>query len=120
MSTSLDATLKTFDALMKRFGVGDPTTAAPPDPAARPFDILDYAKAAEQITAMSKELNEVIKELNTSLDSPALDARIVAVNKVSDHATASLRNLIYLVFGLAAGLIVLTFACARLYRAGRR
>src|SRR5688500_13487299 len=54
MSTSLNATLKTFDALMERFGVGEPApAAAAPDPAARPFDILDYAKAAEQITAMS-------------------------------------------------------------------
>ena len=117
MSTSLNATLKTFDALMKRFGVGEPPLPAPPpDPAARPFDVLDYAKAAEQVTAMTKELNEVIKELNTSLDSPALDARIVAVNRVSDHAVASLRDLIYLVFALAGGLVVLTFACAWAYR----
>ena len=124
MSTSLNATLKTFDALMKRFGVGEPTPPGPsPDPAAppaRPFDILDYAKTAEQVAAMSKQLNEVIKDLNTSLDSPALEARIVAVNRVSDHAVTNLRHLVYLVFALAAALIVLTFACARLYRARGR
>jgi hypothetical protein len=166
MSTSLNATLKTFDALMQRFGVGDQTPVAPPDPGAPPdsasppdfaappglaalpgpaastapaaspgpaaplgpsssadraprrFDILDYAKTAEQVTAMSKELNEVIKELNTSLDSPALDARIVAVNRVSDHAVANVRGLIYLVFALAGGLVVLAFVCAWTYRAG--
>jgi hypothetical protein len=116
MSDSLNATLKTFDALMKRFGVGEPSVAAAPDPAARPFDILDYAKAAEQITAMSKELSEVIKELNTSLDSPALDARIVAVNRVSDHAVENLRGLIYLVFALAGGVVLLSFGCAWVYR----
>ena len=68
---------------------------------------------------MSKELNEVIKELNTSLDSPALDARIVAVNRVSDHAVANLRGVIYLVFALAAGVVLLAFACAWALR-GRR
>jgi len=124
MSTSLNATLKTFDALMKRFGVGEPAPPGPPPdpsaPPARPFDILDYAKTAEQVAAMSKQLNEVIKDLNTSLDSPALEARIVAVNRVSDHAVTNLRHLVYLVFALAAALIVLTFACARIYRARGR
>ena len=119
MSGSLNTTLKTFDALMRRFGVGDPVPAdaPPPDPSARPFDILDYAKTAEQVTEMTKQLNEMVRELNTSLDSPALDARIVAVNRVSDHAAANLRGLIYTVFALAAGLIVLAFACAWVYRA---
>ncbi len=66
-SDSLGITITNFDALMKRFGVGVPDTkTAPPDPNARPFDVLDYAKTAEQVTAMAKQLNLAINELNTT------------------------------------------------------
>jgi hypothetical protein len=120
MSTSLNATLKTFDALMERFGVGNTNEASPsaaaPDPPSRPFDILDYAKTAEQITTMSKELNAVLKELNTTIDSPALDARLQAVDKVSDHATSNLRSLITRAFLLAGALVLFTFVCSLAYR----
>lgn len=121
MSTSLNTTLKTFDGLMERFGVGQ-TNAAPAasDPNARPFDILDYARTAEQVAAMSRELNAVLKELNTTLDSPALEARLAAVNQLSDHAAASLRSLVYQVFVLAVVLVVFTFGCLWTYRAYHR
>ena len=122
MSDSLNATLKTFASLMARFGVGQTNAAASASSTnsnPRPFDILDYAKTAEQLTAMCKGLNEVMKELNTSLDSPALEARLLAVNRLSDHATGEVRHLIYQVFVLAAALILFTFGCAWAYRKGR-
>jgi len=50
MASSINTTLITFDALMKRFGVGEP---APPDAPSQsdaatgpPFNILDYAHTA--------------------------------------------------------------------------
>jgi hypothetical protein len=110
LSDSLNTTLVTFDALMKRFGVGEPdTNAPPPDPNAKPFDILDYAKTAEQVTAMAKELNVAINELNTTLDSPALD-------KLSQEATGDVRGLLNHAFLLAVSLVVLIFGCALAYR----
>ena len=110
-SDSLGVTITNFDALMKRFGVGEPSTnAAPPDPNAKPFDILDYAKTAEQVTAMAKELNVAINELNTTLDSPAID-------KLSNQATADVRSILNHAFLLAAGLVVLVLVCALIYRA---
>jgi len=110
-SDSLGTTLTNFDALMKRFGVGEADThAAPPDPNAKPFDILDYAKTAEQVAAMAKELNETINGVNTTLDSPALD-------RLSNQATADGRSLLNHLFLLASGLVVLVLVCALIYRA---
>jgi len=109
-SDSLGVTVTNFDALMKRFGVGVPdTNAPPPDPDAKPFDILDYARTADQITAMAKELNVTINELNTTLDSPALD-------RLSNQTTSDARGLMNHAFLLAAGLVVLGFLCAVIYR----
>jgi hypothetical protein len=109
MSTSLNTTLGTFDALMKRFGVGEPGPEKPPDPDAKPFDILDYAKTAAEVAAMADELQGVLKELNTTLDSPALDAQVANLNAASAQAAAEVRGLLTHAALLIAGLIVLTF-----------
>ena len=109
-SDSLGITVTNFDALMQRFGVGVPVTNAPPPATnARPFDILDYATTADRVTAMAAELNVTIKELNTTLDSPAL-------NRVSNQATTDVRGILNHAFLLGAGLIVLLFVCALVYR----
>jgi hypothetical protein len=108
MSTSLNTTIITFDALMKRFGVGEPSTI-PPDTNSPPFNILDYARTAEQIAAMAQQLDALLKDAGTALDSPALNA-------VSERARADARSVLNHAFLLAAGLIVLAFACAWVYR----
>ena len=51
MSTSLNTTLTTFDALMKRFGVGETNNASPPSTNAEPFRIQDYGQTAVQLEA---------------------------------------------------------------------
>jgi len=43
-SASLNTTFTTFDALMKRFGVGEPKSEEQPPPNARPFRIQDYTQ----------------------------------------------------------------------------
>lgn len=109
-SDSLGITITNFDALMKRFGVGEAgTNAVPPDSNAKPFEILDYAKAADQIAAMARELNETLNEINTTFDSPALD-------RLSSQATADARGILNHAFLLAAGLIVLMLVCGLVYR----
>jgi hypothetical protein len=109
-SAALNTTIESFDALMKRFGVGEPdTNATPPNPNAKPFDVLDYATTAEQVTAMAKELTVVINDLNNSLDSPALD-------RLSKQTTADVRGLANHIFLLAAVLVVLMLVCALIYR----
>lgn len=115
MSSSLNTTLITFDALMKRFGVGEPSTT-PPDTNSPPFNILDYAKTAEQIAAMAQQLDALIKDAGSTLDSPALDKRIANLNALSDQAKADAKSVLNHAFLLGAGLIVMVFACAVIYR----
>ena len=72
MSATLSITITNFDALMKRFGVGEPDTSASTDTNSPPFNILDYAKTAAQITEMTRELNLLITSVNQSV--PRLEA----------------------------------------------
>lgn len=133
MSASLDTTLRTFDALMKRFGVGEPPaggagmqgagvsngtngTGGTDRTKARPFDVLDYARTAEQITAMARELDALIRDATGTLEAPALDRRIAELNALSARARADATSVVNHAFLLAAGLVVLGFAGAVVYR----
>jgi hypothetical protein len=115
MSTSLNTTLITFDALMKRFGVGEPSTN-PPDTNSPPFNILDYAHTAQQVAVMAQQLDALIKDTSGTVESPALDKRIASLNALAAQTKADARSLLNHAFLLAAGLIVLCFVCALLYR----
>ncbi len=117
MSSSINTTLLTLDALMKRFGVGEPAPPdAPSSPEAAtgpPFDILDYAHTAEQIAEMARQLDRLIQELGNTLDSPALDRRVAELDSLSARARADTKSVLNHAFMLAAGLIVLTAAADR-------
>lgn len=115
MSTSLHTTLVAFDALMKRFGVGEPPRG-PPETNAAPFDILDYARTAEQIATMAQRMDDLIRDAAVTLDSPALDQRVADLNALSARARADVRSVLNHAFSLMAGLILLGFACAMVYR----
>jgi len=122
MSTSLNTTLITFDALMKRFGVGEPDTNTVPDTNSVPFNILDYAKTAEKITLMAKQVDALVNDARSTVDSTALDKRIADLNVLSQKTTKEAKSVLNHVFLLCAGLVVFILVCALLYRkfAGRR
>jgi hypothetical protein len=109
MSTSLNTTLRTFDALMKRFGVGEPVTNSVPDTNSTPFNILDYAQTAERITTMAREVDLLLKDARATVDSPALIA-------AADRARTDARSILNYAFLLGLLLIVFAFACAFGYR----
>lgn len=115
MSTSLNTTIATFDALMKRFGVGEPDTS-PPSTNSRPFDIREYAQAADRITLMAAQLEELLKSADTVTDTPALEKRVAELSALSARAKADARSVLNYAFLLAAALILLTFACALAFR----
>jgi hypothetical protein len=101
LSSSLTVTITNFDALMKRFGVGEPSTNSPPDTNSPPFKILDYAKTADQISGMAKELNTLIGTVDQSMPK---------VGQLGQQATADAERLVNRAFwlGLVLILILLT------------
>ncbi len=115
MSTSLDGTIRSFDGLMKRFGVGEPASG-PPDTNSPPFNILDYAQTAGQIAAMAQQVDALIKDASGTVEAPALDKRIAQISTLSGTARADAKSVLNHAFLLAAGLMVLTFACALGFR----
>jgi hypothetical protein len=115
MSTSLNTTLVTFDALMKRFGVGEPF-ASPPDTNAPPFRILEYAQTAGQVAMMAQELDVLLKDLGSTLDSPALDKRMADLDALTARVRGGAKSVLNHAFLLAAGLVLFAFGCALGYR----
>ena len=115
MSTSLNATLVTFSGLMKLFGVGAPSTS-PPDTNSPPFNILDYARTADEVGKMAQQLDVLLKDASGTVQTPALDKRIADLNALAAQARADAKSVLNHAFLLAAGLIVLAFVCAFVYR----
>ena len=115
MSASLNTTLTTFDALMKRFGVGEPSTS-PPDTNSPPFNILDYARTAEQISSMAQQLDVLLKDASGTVSTPALDKRIAELSALSAKAKVDAKSVLNHAFLLVVGLILLVLACALIFR----
>jgi hypothetical protein len=115
MSTSLNTTIVSFDALMKRFGVGEPDTSSP-DTNSAPFNILDYARTAEQVANMAQQLDALIKNASGTMETPALDKRVAQLGVLSAQARADAKSVLNHAFVLLASLIVLGFACAMAFR----
>jgi hypothetical protein len=67
MAASLNTAIQSLDAFV-RYVSPPPTNAAaePADTNSRPFDVLDYGRAAGQIGAMAKELNALLTSANQS------------------------------------------------------
>jgi hypothetical protein len=96
MSGSLTVTITNFDALMKRFGVGEPATNSPPDTNSRPFNVLDYGQTATQIAGMARDLNALIASVNQSV--PQLE-------RLGQKATADAQRVVDRSFRLGLVLI---------------
>jgi hypothetical protein len=117
MSTSVNTTLTTFDALMKRFGVGEPPPAgAVANTNNTPFNILDYARTAEEIAVMAQQLDALLTKARTTLDSPAMEKQLAAVSQLSAAARDDAKSVLNHAFLLVAGLIGLVCLAAILYR----
>jgi len=101
---SSDTTIKTLDQFLVRFDKGTNL----PDAVvtnSRPFDILDYATTA-------KEMTTTIKQLNEMLDS--LDIAVPHIQKSAETFESAGNRLLARLFCLGAGLIVLFFLGALL------
>lgn len=108
MSSSLTITVTNFNALMKRFGVGESSTnAAPPDTNSAPFNIVDYGKTAGQIGDMAKELNTLIGSVNQSAPE---------IQHLSQQASANMTEVVN--HGFRLGLVLIGVLLAGAVAAG--
>lgn len=115
MSVSVNTALVTFDALMKRFGVGEPSEG-PPDTNSPPFNILDYARTADEINGMARELDKLVQDAHQTMDSPALSKSLQDLTEVTRQAQVEARAVLNHAFLIGAGLIGLSFVCALAWR----
>jgi len=95
MSGSLTVTITNLNALMKRFGVGEPRTG-PVRTNTEPFRILDYAATADRVGEMAKNLNALVA---------SVDRAGPQVRTLSEQAGADARRLMDHAFHLALTLI---------------
>jgi hypothetical protein len=120
---ALDTTVRSFDAMLRRLGLepkGEgapepPATAPTPEPGSKPFDVLDYAHTAEKVAGMARDVNGLLVQAESTLDSPALKKSVGEVEALSARAADEAKSLLNHAFLLGAGLIVLAFGCALAY-----
>ena len=116
MSTSLNTTIATFDALMKRFGVGETNQAAPPDTNSAPFRIQDYGQTAVQVEAMARQVTALVKALDQTLDSTNLASLGAKVGPVVQQAQTGGKEIVDYAFWKGILLVAVALAAALSYR----
>ncbi|HWZ86323.1 MAG TPA: hypothetical protein VN032_08980, partial [Thermoanaerobaculia bacterium] len=89
MSTSLDATIKSLDAFVHYVSPPPGSKgAAPPGPPSKPFDPLDYGKAATELGGMARDLTTLLGSVDKSVPAIARVSQETGENlkRVVDHA----------------------------------
>lgn len=121
MSDSLNTTLTTFDALMKRFGVGETNNAAPASTNAEPFRIQDYTATAAQLDATARQLTELLVTLDRTLGSTNIAALTDKVSPAVEKAEAGGKAVVDYAFWKGVLLVMIALVAALVYRfaAGR-
>ena len=116
-SASLNTTFTTFDALMKRFGVGEPKSEEqPPPPNATPFRIQDYTQSAAQIGATAGRLTEFLGMLDRTMSSSNLAQFSAQVGRVVQQAQAGGKEVVDYAFWKGILLVVIVLVAALIYR----
>jgi hypothetical protein len=117
MSTSVNTTLTTFDALMERFGVGIPPAANPPAASSEEsFRILDYAHTATQLEAAARQLTVLLETLDQTLDSTNLAELSTQVGMAVEQAQTGGREVVDYAFWRAILLVLAVLVAALIYR----
>jgi len=116
MSDSLNATLTTFDALMKRFGVGETNHASPSNTNSPPFNIQDYTAAAAQLAVTAQQLTEMIRTLDQTLDSTNLTKLSAQLGPVVQQAQTGGKEIVDYAFWKGILLVAIALMAALIYR----
>lgn len=116
MSASLNTTLTTFDALMKRFGVGEPGAGGPPPTNAEPFRIQDYTQTAAQLEATARQLNALLLTLDQTIGSTNLANLTAQLTPVLHQAQTTSQDVVNDAFAKALWLVTAILLAALIYR----
>jgi hypothetical protein len=116
MSTSLNTAITTFDALMKRFGVGEPKPARSPGTHAEAFRIQDYGQTAGQVEAMARQLTELLDALDQALGPTNLSRLSAHVGPVVLQAQRGGKELVDYAFWKGLLFVALVFVGALMHR----
>jgi hypothetical protein len=115
-SASLNTTFTTFDALMKRFGVGEPKSEEQPPPNAMPFRIQDYTQSAAQIEATAGRLTEFLGMLDLTMSSSKLAQFSAQVGRVVQQAQAGGKEVVDYAFWKGILFVAIALVAALIYR----
>jgi hypothetical protein len=115
-SASLNTTFTTFDALMKRFGVGEPNSGESPPANAVPFRIQDYTQSAAQIEATAERLTEFLGMLDRTMSPSNLAQFSAQVDPVVQQAQAGGKEVVDYAFRKGILLVVIVLVAALIYR----
>jgi len=116
MSDSLNTTLTTFDALMKRFGVGETNSAGPPKTNSPPFNIQDYTQNAAQLAVTAQQLTQLILTLDQTLASTNLAKLSAQLGPVVQQAQTGGREIVDYAFWKGILLVAIALMAALIYR----
>ena len=126
VQTTLDAAQPTLAAVERLAATSERLLGkvaemyGPPDPDAKPFDIAEYRGALADATTALVEANKALDRGESLAGSPAIKGLIQEVTHATEERINSLETtlarIVWLVGGVAAGLLVLAFALAIAYR----
>jgi cytochrome c556 len=116
MSDSLNTTLTTFDALMKRFGVGETNNAGPPATNSRPFNIQDYTATAAQLAVTAQQLTELLVTLDQTLGSTNLAKLSAQLGPVVQQAQTGGKQIVDYAFWKSILLVAIVLVAMLIYR----
>lgn len=94
MAMAVDKALTTLDAYTGRFDGSKGATNEAPRPPSRPFDVLEYAQAAQDIGAAAKELTEAVHALDQLANSEAWRKRTSDIDALIGQAQTGSEQLL--------------------------
>ncbi len=101
MSTSLDATIKSLDAFVHYVSPPPDPNAPKPATTGKPFNPLDYGKAATDLGGMARDLTALLG---------SVDKSVPAIGKASQEAAENLKGVVDRAFWRGLVLILLLLA----------
>ncbi|MFO1475606.1 MAG: hypothetical protein U1F98_03015 [Verrucomicrobiota bacterium] len=111
---SLNAVLKTYTSMVLQ--LYPPDTNAPVDTNSPPFNILDYAKTADNIATAAGQLQGVLIQFQKTMETNAISIRLNEAQAAVSNAETSARKLVDHIAWRVVQVVLAFFAALTAYR----